>query len=73
MESGQSFMVSTEDLWQRAHLKFSLTGWDVGKRSRLKEMISKSRFSMDVKGSVGIVAKVWASPRFEICRAVRQG
>ena len=73
MDSGQSFMFSAEDLWQRAHLKFSLTGWDVGKRSRLKNMISKSRFSIDVKESVGMVAKVWASPRFEICRAARQG
>ena len=73
MESGQPFMVSSEDLWQRAHLKFSLTGRVVGKRSRLKNMISKSRFSIDVKESVGMVAKVWASPRFEIWRAVRQG
>lgn len=59
-------MVSSEEKWKRAHLKFSLTGWVVGKRSRLKNMISKSRFSIDVKESVGMVAKVWASPRFEI-------
>ena len=30
--SGQSLTCSKEDLWHRAHLKFSLTGWDVCKR-----------------------------------------
>ena len=72
--SGKPLIHSKEDLWPQAHMKFSLTGWDVCKRSRLKKIISKSRFSIDLNESVGMAAKVRASLQFEMCRvAVRQG
>ncbi len=73
IDSEQPLIGSVEDRWHRAHLKFSLTGLYVGKRSRLKMITSKSRFSIVVKGSVGIVARQYWSPRFELKRAARHG
>ena len=73
MDSGQPFMGSVEHRWHRAHLKFSLTGLYVGKRSRLKMITSKSQFSIVVNESVGMAVRQKWSPRFELNKAARHG